>query len=275
MKSNVDLAWSADGASIGLADHGLGLRTYDAATGARLGALSWPTTASGYPVRVAVANGGMRLGVVVDGTSSLVVADFATGVARVINGRYKYTLGWTTDGRYLLAQVADALVVIDATTTSVARSIPIPHVYNEESIVARDIPQLFGSGNADVWRRVERALASCGDPTHSGPCALSSDGRFVAWTPGGGQSAGGPDDTIELVRMADGARLKLQQQWLGSPVFLVSDQSGHFDCNDAALAHVVVRSLEPGARPEPAATSSLARHVPGLLVSFVAGQQIR
>lgn len=269
---NVELAWSADGATLGLADAGLGLQTYDAATGARLSALGWPTIASGHPVRVAVANGGMRLGVVVDDTSSLVVADFATGATRVVKGRYRYTLGWTTDGRYLLAQVADALVVIDATTTSVARSIPIPHVDNEESLVARDIPRLVGSGNADAWLRVERALASCGRPTHaSGPCALSSDGRFVAWASGGGPD----DDSIELVRMADGARLKLQQQWLGQPVFLVSDQSGQFDCNDAALAHVVVRSLEPGARPEPAATSSLARRVPGLLASFFARQQVR
>jgi WD40 repeat protein len=270
IKPDADLAWSADGASIGVADAGVGLRTHDAATGARRGALSWPTTVNGYPTRTAVANGGMRLGVVVDGdTKALIVADFRTGDTHVIMGRYKQTLGWTTDGHYLVAQAAnDSLVVLDATTYSVVRTIDIRHTGNPQSLVARDIPRLVGSSNTDAWLRVERALARCGDPTHVyGPCALSSDGRFVAWV-----YRDGADDAVELVRLEDGARLKLQQHWLGSPVFLVSDQSGHFDCNDAALAHVVVRSLEPEARPEPVATSSLARRVPGLLASFVAGQ---
>jgi hypothetical protein len=263
----VELAWSPDGASLGVADETRGLRTYDAASGAPRRALERPLKANGFPSRLAVANGGARMAVALGGDSpALVVADLATTVELALAVHEVDALGWTMDGRYLFAHGrGTALIVVDATTLKVVRSIAMPLASNKWSLASRDIPRLMAHGGGDVWRRLERALACCGgDRAKSyGPCALSSDGRLVARA---------VRETIELVRVADGARLELEEQWLAQPVRLISDGSGRFDCDDAALAHVLVKAPGTAARPLASAAPALARRVPGLLASFVAGR---
>ena len=244
---NSRLTWSPDGRHLALECIHIGIapsvgvfrltELYDTASWARL------ATVGG---ELSVGNAFFALGFSADGSALFTwstsswngeVVDATTGAERA---KLRGTAGRPSpDGRLVLGP--DGLVRLVATAGIVAG---------------------FGaSGHFDDLFRADDGALTMPSGERLGP--LGPAVRVLA-APAG--------DRVELVRVADGARLEVEQQWLGQPVRLVSDKTGRFDCDDATLAQVLVRGPDPGAPWVAAATSPLARRVSGLLSSFVAGR---